>query len=64
MRSALDAIPFDQATTLLLHYHAGFRRGEIARMHGVSEETVKSRLARGRRNFMAAYRRLERGLAR
>ncbi len=30
----------------------------------VSEEAVKSRRARGRANFIAAYRRLERGLAR
>jgi RNA polymerase sigma-70 factor (ECF subfamily) len=64
VRSVLRSLPFEQATALLLHYYAGFHRSEIARMHGVSEETVKSRLARGRRNFMAAYRRLDRGLAR
>lgn len=62
--AALRSLPFDQATTLLLHYHSGFHRDEIAALHGVSEETVKSRLARGRANFIAAYRRLERGLAR
>lgn len=64
VRAVLHSLPFDQATTLLLHYHGGFHRSEIAEMQGVSEETVKSRLARGRRSFMAAYRRLERGLAR
>jgi RNA polymerase sigma-70 factor (ECF subfamily) len=64
VRSVLRSLPFEQATTLLLHYYAGFHRSEIARMHGVSEETVKSRLARGRKNFIAAYRRLDRGLAR
>ncbi len=64
VRSVLRLLPFEQATTLLLHYYAGFHRSEIARMHGVSEETVKSRLARGRKNFIAAYRRLDRGLAR
>jgi RNA polymerase sigma-70 factor (ECF subfamily) len=64
VRAALRSLPFEQATTLLLHYYGGFQRGEIAQMHGVSEETVKSRLARGRKNFVAAYRRRERGLAR
>lgn len=64
VRAALRSLPFDQATALLLHYHAGFSRSEIAQMHGVSEEAVKSRLARRRKGFMAAYQRLERGLAR
>ena len=64
VRAALRSLPFDQAATLLLHYHSGFRRNEIAELHGISEETVKSRLARGRKSFIAAYRRLERGFAR
>jgi RNA polymerase sigma-70 factor (ECF subfamily) len=64
VRKALRSLPFDQASTLLLHYHAGFHRDEIAELQGVSEETVKSRIARGRRNFTATYARLERGLAR
>lgn len=59
---ALASIPFDQASALLLHYRNGFTRAEIAQMSGVTEEAVKSRLARGRANFIAAYRRLERGL--
>jgi RNA polymerase sigma-70 factor, ECF subfamily len=64
VRAALRSIPADQAVTLVLALHQGFNRREIALMQGVSEEAVKSRLARGRRNFAAAYRRLERGLAR
>jgi len=64
VRAALRSLPFDQAATLLLHYHSGFHRDEIAEMHGISEEAVKSRLARGRKSFIAAYRRIERGLAR
>ena len=63
VEDALRSLPFDQSTTLLLHYRSGFRRREIAAMQGISEETVKSRLARGRKNFIAAYRRLGRGLA-
>lgn len=64
VRATLRSIPFDQAAALLLHYQAGFHRREIAEAHGVSEETVKSRLARGRKNFIAGYRRRERGLRR
>ncbi len=64
VRTALRAIPADQAAALLLFYDNGFARAEVSELLGVSEETVKSRLARGRRNFIAAYRRLERGLAR
>ena len=64
VRTALRSVPREQAAALLLFYDSGFKRAEIAVLLGVSEETVKSRLARGRHNFMAAYRRLERGLAR
>lgn len=64
VRQALTAIGSDTAATLLLFYVHGFTRHELAEMHGVSEEAIKSRLARGRRDFMASYRRMERGLAR
>lgn len=60
---ALRAIPADQAVALALHHHQGFTRREVAAMTGVGEEAVKSRLSRGRANFMSAYRRLEQGLA-
>jgi RNA polymerase sigma-70 factor (ECF subfamily) len=61
---ALRSIPADQAIALVLHYQRGFSRAEVAELVGISEEGVKSRLARGRANFIAAYQRLERGLAR
>ena len=61
VHQALRSISREQAATLLLHYQQGFSRREIAAIAGISEEGVKSRLARGRVNFMAAYRRLERG---
>lgn len=63
IHQALRSIPTDQAIALVLHYQSGFSRVEVATLTGVSEEGVKSRLARGRLNFIAAYRRLERGLA-
>lgn len=55
---ALRALPVAQATTLLLHYEAGFSRKEIAQMEGVSEEAVKSRLARGRDAFARQFERM------
>jgi RNA polymerase sigma-70 factor (ECF subfamily) len=64
VRQSLASIPEDQAVALVLQLHEGFSRREIAEMLGRSEETIKSRLARGRLNFIAAYRRIERGGAR
>jgi DNA-directed RNA polymerase specialized sigma24 family protein len=64
IRRALGSVSPDAAATLLLFYGHGFSREELALMFAASEETVKSRLARGRRDFIAAYRRLERRLAR
>ena len=64
VRYALRSIPAEHAVALTLALHNGFSRREIASMLGVSEETIKSRLARGRRNFAAAYRRIDQGLAR
>jgi len=55
VREAMSAISADQAAALLLHYAHGFTRAEIAELVGRSEETVKSRIARGRRAFLAAY---------
>lgn len=55
VREALRAISPDQATALVLRYAHGFTRTEIAELVGRSEETVKSRIARGRRAFLIAY---------
>ncbi len=55
---ALSALPLAQATTLLLHYDGGFSRKEIASLHGLTEEAVKSRLARGRDRFAREYERV------
>src|SRR5438105_4816065 len=63
VRLALRSIPPEQAVTLVLALHQGLNRREVAALLGVSEEAIKSRLARGRLNFAAAYRRLDRGLA-
>jgi len=60
---ALASIPAEQAIALVLFHQQGFSRAEIAQITGLGEEGVKSRLARGRTNFIAAYQRLERGLA-
>ena len=55
VRAAMRALAPDQATALVLHYAHGFSRAEIAQLVGKSEETVKSRIARGRRAFLVAY---------
>lgn len=55
VRDAMRSISTDQAVALVLHYAHGFTRAEIAELVGRSEETVKSRIARGRRAFLAAY---------
>lgn len=55
VRSALRRISLDQAIALVLHDAQGFTRSEIAQLSGRSEETIKSRIARGRRAFLAAY---------
>jgi RNA polymerase sigma-70 factor (ECF subfamily) len=63
VRAALQNIPPEQAATLVLKLHEGFSRAEIAELLGTTEETVKTRLARGRLNFAASFRRMERGLS-
>ena len=63
VRTALGSIATDQAVALTLAYHSGFSRTEIASLLGLPEETVRSRIHRGRKAFAAAYLRLERGLA-
>jgi RNA polymerase sigma-70 factor (ECF subfamily) len=55
VRDAMRAISPDQAAALVLHYAHGFTRAEIADLTGRSEETIKSRIARGRRAFLSAY---------
>jgi RNA polymerase sigma-70 factor, ECF subfamily len=47
----LNRLPVEQKETIILFSIEGFSRSEIADMQNVSEETVKSRLARGRRKL-------------
>jgi RNA polymerase sigma-70 factor (ECF subfamily) len=58
VRRSLRSIAPAQAAVLVLQFHQGFSRREIAHLLEVSEETVKSRVARGRLAFRAAYERL------
>lgn len=60
VRAALQEIPAEQAVTLVLRLHEKMSRAEIAHLLAISESAVKARLVRGRLNFVAAYRRLER----
>ncbi len=61
VRRALRSIPADQAVALVLRLHEGRSRSQIADLLDLSEDGVKSRLVRGRRNFAAAYRRIQDG---
>lgn len=61
VHQALATLAPAQAATLLLHYQPDLSPREIPDITGVGEEAMKSRLARGRANFIAAYRRLDRG---
>lgn len=58
VHQVLASLPQSQAAALLLHYDAGLSRREIAEMDGVTEAAIKSRLARARDAFAAAYERL------
>lgn len=61
VKQVLRKIPAREAIAIVLHYQAGFSRREIAQIEGVSEEAIKSRLARGRRHFLEGYPKGERG---
>lgn len=60
VRAALLEIPANQAAALVLRLCEGLSRGEVADVLGISEAALKSRLVRGRLNFVAAYKRVER----
>ena len=54
--SALDSLPFDQRTVILLREIEGLSYDEIADSLGVAVGTVKSRLARARHELRQALR--------
>jgi RNA polymerase sigma-70 factor (ECF subfamily) len=62
VRIALRSIPPDQAVALVLTAHHGFSRSEAATILMIPPATLKTRLARGRLNFAAAYGRIGHGL--
>ena len=55
LHRALSAIPFDDATALLLRFDAGFTIAEIAALDGSTDEAIKSRLRRAKERFLNAY---------
>jgi len=48
IREAMDELPEIYRQTVMLHYFSGLKYDEIARMTGVSEGTVKSRMSRAK----------------
>jgi RNA polymerase sigma-70 factor (ECF subfamily) len=56
IRAALDALPFDQKTTIVLREIDGLSYEEIGFSLGIAVGTVKSRLARAREGLRAQLR--------
>jgi RNA polymerase sigma-70 factor (ECF subfamily) len=56
IRTALEALPFDQRTAIVLREIDGVSYEEIAFSLGVAVGTVKSRLARARESLRAQLR--------
>jgi RNA polymerase sigma-70 factor (ECF subfamily) len=54
---ALWKIPEEQRTCLVLHFVEGFKYREIAETLGCSEEAVRKRVARGKKQFIEIYNR-------
>jgi RNA polymerase sigma-70 factor (ECF subfamily) len=54
LAEALDGLPFEQRSCIVLYDVQGYDYGEIARIMGVSVGTVKSRIHRGRVALRAA----------
>lgn len=61
IRRALHSIPPEQAAALVLRIDRGLTTAEVAQAVGASHSATKARLARGRLNFLAAYRRIAGG---
>ena len=49
--AALDRIPPHERTSLLLYYMEGYSAREVAAITGVTEETVRKHLSRGREHL-------------
>ena len=56
LQDALDALPFDQRTAIVLREVDGLSYDEIAFSLGVAVGTVKSRLTRARQTLRAGLR--------
>ena len=56
LQQALEGLPFDQRTAIVLREIDGLRYDEIAYSLGVAVGTVKSRLTRARRALRLALR--------
>lgn len=49
--SALDALPYQQASVILLKYHYGYSTSEIASALGIAPFTVRKRLERAKKQL-------------
>ena len=56
IQEALNKVPEDQRTCLVLHLVEGFKYREIAETMEISEDAVRMRVARGKAAFQMVYR--------
>ncbi len=56
VRQAVAALPARQSAPVWLHYFEGFSLAEVARLEGVPESTVRSRLAAGLKRLSRVLR--------
>ena len=57
-REALDTLGPHERLLMLLRFDAGLQHAEIAALLAISEEATRKRVARARKAFISAYRRL------
>lgn len=57
-REALATLNPHERLLILLRFDAGLQHGEIAQLLAISDEATRKRVARARKAFIAAYRRL------
>ena len=55
IRDAIQSVPLEMRTCLLMHLVDGFKYREIGLVLGISEEAVRKRVARGKKVFRKGY---------
>ncbi|MCD7820187.1 MAG: sigma-70 family RNA polymerase sigma factor [Lachnospiraceae bacterium] len=59
IKEALDSIPEEQRTVLLAVYMGGMKQAEVAATLGLNENTVKTRISRGKKKLQIELEKIE-----